>query len=34
MKTSSSCIFNTSDDIEGIAMIGKLVEIGTAIAKH
>ena len=29
MKTSSSCIFNTSDDIEGIAMMGKLVEIGT-----
>ena len=29
MKTSSSCIFNTSDDKQGIAMIGKLVEIGT-----
>ena len=29
VKTSSSCIFNTSDDKQGIAMIGKLVEIGT-----
>ena len=29
MKTSSSCLFNTTDDKQGVAMMGKLVEIGT-----